>query len=319
PLWRLALPGERLTTAMCAANGLLILTAYMSFSPLTIDALAINVNTHALAWRASIPSLPALSGYAPLAADAGLLFVGSLGGSVRALRLSDGSLAWKMRISATVTSGPGATGPVSLGVATRDGLLIVYDSTGEVVSVRPGDGATLWGRPLALVTYAPGRVTLTGSSLYVCGVSAKTALRTLIALDPATGATRWSRPTACALAAPIESGAYLYTLDGFSLTVVRASDGSFVWHGAPAENDLGYVDLSSDDGVIFVATTIANYRVLGLCSDWWQHGFPFCHSSNYIAAFNGATGQSYWRADGYDHLLGLGVADNTSGWVIGVR
>ncbi len=307
PLWRLALPGARLTAALHVANGLLIAALYMDLAQTSIQIIAVSLSTHALMWRANIP---VVSGHAEMATGAGLLFVGLEDGSVRALRLNDGGSAWTMHISAAPPSGQGAdagSATLSLGVVANGRLLIVYDNTGEVVSLRPADGATLWGRQIALQPYENSRATLTGSGLYLCADDTQTHSRALLSLDPATGATRWSHDANCAFSAPIASGANLYTLSGNFLAALHASDGALVWQGAPDAPDLGYSDLASDNGAIFAASAITNFRSIGFCADWSHLAITICHSTRTIAALNGATGQRYWRTnDGYDHLLAVG-------------
>lgn len=310
PLWRIALSGAQQTPPrVIVAGGLVIALAQTGSSPYgsspSYELIAVDRLSHATAWRVHIPNPPNYSGFGALATGSGLLFLGSADGSVRALRLSDGAAAWSERISPPAT----ATQPAaSLGVVARDDALIVYDSTGEVVSLRQSDGATLWGHSLPQPSYSYylQQVTLASDNLFVCGLDTGTHTRALMALNPLTGVTRWSRDAACDRAAPVESSGYVYTLDPTQLTTLQASDGALVWQGLPEERDLGYTTLQGDVSVVFAATTIANYRSIHVCGQWLPPGVSLCHSTQYIAAFNGATGVRYWRTgDSYIGLLGI--------------
>jgi outer membrane protein assembly factor BamB len=259
-----------------------------------------------VAWQATLTSPPSTYYVGALATGDGLLFLGSQDGMARALRLSDGSPVWSVRISPQMTA---VTPVISLWVVAHGDTLIAYDTTSEVVSLRPGDGATRWGRRLFPLPYSvyDEQMTLTGDGLYLCGVDPVTHQRALVSLDPLTGATRWSRDAACAQSQPVEAGAYLYALNGTLLNVRRVSDGALVWQSAPSQKDLGYTSPLGDAGVLFAATDIANYRNFSVCGQWFPPQVSLCHSTQYIAAFNGATGAEYWRTtDSYGSLLGLG-------------
>jgi hypothetical protein len=283
-----------------------------SVAPPAYELRAIDLFSHALAWHVAIPDPPVYSGFAALATGAGLLFLGSQDGVVRALRLSDGGAAWSARITPSNTF---QQTPPSLGVVARGATLIAYDTTGEVVSLRQSDGATLWGRQLpgSPGAYFEQQVTLTSSSLYACALDSATSLRALMALDPQIGATRWSHDSACVFPTPIESGGYVYTLNSTLLNALRVSDGALVWRSQPEEADLGYTTLQSDDSVIFAATTIANYRNFSVCGQWFPPDITFCHDTQYVAAFDGASGARYWRtADSYIGLLGVATPSPNS-------
>lgn len=306
PLWRVALAGQQTPSQLLVAGGVVIALVRTSAAPPAYELRAIDRFSHTLAWRVAIPNPPAYSGFDALATGAGLLFLGSQDGVVRALRLSDGGAAWSARITPTNSAQQTS---LSLGVAARGAMLIAYDTTGEVVSLRQSDGATLWGRqlPSAPGAYFQQRVTLTSDNLYACGVDPASHLRALLALDPQTGATRWSYDSSCVYSTPVESGAYLYTLDSTLLDTLRVSDGALVWRGQPEDADLGYTTLQSDESVVFAATTISNYRSISVCGQWFPPGISLCHNTQYVAAFDGATGARYWRtADSYIGLLGAG-------------
>jgi PQQ-like domain len=309
PLWRMALPGQQTPSQLLVAGGVVIALVRTSVAPPAYELRAIDRFSHAVAWRVAIPDPSAYSGFDALATGAGLLFLGSQDGVVRALRLSDGGAAWSARIT------PSNTFPhtfPSLGVVARGATLIAYDTTGEVVSLRQSDGATLWGRqlPRSPGAYFEQQVTLTSGNLYACAYDPTTTIFALAALDPLTGATRWShdvRGSSCAFSTPVESGGYVYALDSTLLTALRVSDGALVWRGQPEGGDLGYTTLQSDGGVVFAATTISNYRSISVCGQWFPPGVSLCHSTQYVAAFDGATGARYWRTtDSYIGLLGAG-------------
>ena len=312
-LWRAPLPNAQQTPLrMIVAGDLVIALAQTGSSTSstgvissTYELIAIDRLSHATVWRVNLPNPPSYSGFGALATGSGLLFLGSADGSVRALRLSDGAAAWSERISPPAT----ATQPAaSLGVVARGDALIVYDSTGEVVSLRQRDGATLWGHPLPQPSYSYylQQVTLASDNLYVCGFDTVTHARALMALNPLTGVTRWSRDAACDRAAPVESGGYVYLLNPMQLTALRASNGALIWQGLPEESDLGYTTLQGDGGAVFAATIIANYRSIHVCGQWLPPGVSLCHNTQYVAAFNGATGARYWRtSDSYIGLLGI--------------
>ncbi|MGH2502139.1 MAG: PQQ-binding-like beta-propeller repeat protein, partial [Ktedonobacterales bacterium] len=304
PLWQEPLPGLQPLSGLLVAGDLLIATVYTSVSPPTFQLVAVNRASHTLAWRVTPTSLPAVYDMHALATGDGMLFLGSQDGVARALRLSDGSPAWSERISPPATA---AQPVISLGMVARGDTLIAYDTTGEVVSLRLRDGATRWGRQVITAPFGgPGEhLALTGAGLYLCGVDAVNHERALVLLDPLTGVLRWSRGAACGMSLPIESGGYVYTLDSTLLTALRVSDGALVWRGQPEEADLSYTTLQSDGGVIFAATTIANYRSFSVCGQWFPPGINLCHSTQYVAAFDSATGARYWRtADSYIGLLG---------------
>ena len=312
-LWRVALPGaQQRPTQLLVAGGLVIALAQTGSSPYgsspSYTLIAFNRLSHATAWRINTSNMPFYAGFGALATGSGLLFLGSADGSVHALRLSDGAAAWSERISPPAT----ATQPAStLGVVARGDQLIVYDSTGEVASLRQSDGATRWGHQLPPPPYAYylQQVALTSSALYVCGSDSVTHTRALMALNPLTGVARWSQDSACERAAPVESGGHVYTVNSTQLTALRVGDGALVWQGLPEERDLGYAMLQSDGSVVFAATIVSNYRSIHVCGQWFPPGVSLCHSTQYIAAINGATGARYWRtADSYVGLLGIASA-----------
>ena len=305
-LWQEPLPGLQTVSGLLVAGDLLIATVYANISPSTFQLVAVNRYSHTLAWRVTPASLPPFDDIHALATGDGLLFLGSQDGVARALRLSDGSSAWNVRISPPATAGQPV---ISLGMVARGDTLIAYDTSGEVVSLRPSDGATRWGRQVITAPFdgPDEHLALTGAGLYLCGVDAASHERALVSLDPLTGALRWSRDAACGMSLPIEAGAYLYTLNSSLLDALRVSDGTLAWQVAPEQQDLGYTTPQSDAGVLFVATDIANFRVLSVCGQWLPPQITICHSTQYIAALDGATGAEYWRTtDGYDGLLGLG-------------
>lgn len=306
-LWQEPLPGlQAPAPRLLVAGGQLIAMVYTNSIPLTLALVAINRVTHSVTWQVTLASPPTTYSVGALATGDGLLFLGSQDGMARALRLSDGSPAWSVRISPPTTA---ATPVISLGVVARGDTLIAYDTTSEVVSLRPSDGATRWGRRVIPPPYSvyDQQMTLTGDGLYLCGADTVTHQRALVSLDPLTGATRWGRDAACAQSQPVEVGAYLYTSNSTLLNVRRVSDGALVWQSAPSQKDLGYSSPLGDAGVLFAATTIANYHAIGVCGQWFPPQVSLCHSTQYIAAFNGATGAEYWRTnDSYGSLLGIG-------------
>lgn len=297
-LWRLAFPEAPSTILhMLADNGLLIMTID---TVTAVNIVAINLSTHMQAWNINIFDFSMNWGYRALAASAGLLYVGTMDGSVQAYRLSDGRLAWTTHVSDSKVNDQW------IWMIAVDDALLTYDSRGSLSRLRQSDGAVLWARTLSLSPASDAQTVSASSSVALCSAGSLSVPSRPVIIDPATGVTLRSYQHDCTGPTPIVSGAYIYMLESYLLTVLRASDGALLWRAEPAERELGYSNLASDSGVIFVSTVVLRYSVLSLCAHVWIASIGSCPSQTYIAAFDGATGKRYWRTvDSYDVLLGV--------------
>ena len=304
-LWRATEPVAGIVTSLVVTQRLLIYGAFVTSSqpqptpsaiqpdptyiapPPSFTLYAVDRSAHTIAWSVQISDT--LSGWITLAASSDMLFVGLGTGVVRALRLSDGALAWRKQIA----QGSGATE-----VVQSASLLDVITTNGIVTALHPADGGVVWTTrlPVTFQFYEPQ--TSLGTLLALCGTPSG-AINALFALDQLTGATLWQRSIGCEDpspigldAAPIAMDGIVYTTANSALLALRASDGATLWSHTTQTDDLGFTSVQVDHGVVFAAASLVNFRSLILC---WQ-SIPLCHNPSFIEAFDGRTGAPYWKA-----------------------
>ncbi len=291
-LWQQAAPGGDSVAPLVTRGDALI---SMSIDNSGFRANALALNTHALKWSTPLNHFSgenqfAVDQHPAFAASADMLFVGSDDGTVSALRLSDGTLAWTHALMSPADA-------AQVWVVVGADLVYAYDNAGHIFALRQTDGALVWREPAGLKPQDKQTFTATASSLYACGSVASATGATesaLASLDPATGAIRWERAAECGFTSLIESEGVVYQA-GQTLTAMRASDGAALWSATTQTPDLGFTSVQADHGVVFAATSITSPHQLTFCARWWSSGTLFCHSSTYLAAFNGATGARYWQ------------------------
>ena len=181
--------------------------ATRGFFPLEGDQLAAyNLATGARLWVASIRTKTE-----PAAGDDRIFIVGA--GVLTALRATDGSSAWELPFTETLTVPP----------VVDNGWLIAVTMTGDVLAFRATDGALIWRRNIGASAHA--RPALSGDRVYV-----PTSDSRVVTLRVDTGAPIWERRLGGAandiLAS--EERLYLGSQDKY-LYCLNAEDGKVEW------------------------------------------------------------------------------------------
>jgi outer membrane protein assembly factor BamB len=294
-LWQRSLPATTIASPLALRGGALIFISYAQGSVSSMRANALDLVSHTLRWSRPFSHYEVDYLYPAFAASADLLYAAFASGGVTALRISDGSQAWSAQPLAT----PGGETAPLVHVILGGSALYTFDGLGRIAALRPADGALLWRGPAGLQADAPDYLTVTASGVYDCATASTAngaSTSELVALDPATGAVRWERANGCGangIRTLIESAGVLYQL-GATLTALRASDGMKLWSASTQTTDLGFTSAQVDSGVIFVAATVIFPRDYTICANWWSGGPLFCHSPNFIAAYDAANGAHYW-------------------------
>ena len=194
---------------------------------------AFNATTGAPRWRISLPGY--ISSDATFAGS--LLYVSvnandtaSGAGTLYALRLSDGAVAWRTPLAVGVLSGP-----------LTDGMLYATTADGAVQALRASDGLLQWRRQVAAKNVPLSPVASSGVTLFVGD-----GLGNVHALRARDGATQWTRnfpyagtvgPGEMVYVPSLANGA-LFLTSVYSSTVYALSpgDGSVLW----SHDTLGY-------------------------------------------------------------------------------
>jgi outer membrane protein assembly factor BamB len=210
------------------------------------NLLALDLQNGGLLWNFTLSSGAAIDGSPAVDPGLGLVFVGSDDGSVDAVHLTAGTLAWSDSLGGSVSA------PVVNG-----GDLYVTSTTGAVEELSESTGATSWSTTLAsAVTAAPSLDVST--RLLVVGESNGQ----VVALNSTTGATRWTYSTGGPVTAPamIAEGTVFVGSNDHTLYALNPANGALRWSfrtggavqaTATADNwHLLYV--GSDDGYLYV-------------------------------------------------------------------
>lgn len=300
--------------AMLVADGLLFYATGSAYPSPQETLVAVDATTGAPVWDVSLPGVDMMANIVPqAAANASMVFVGSFANlsgaspSVAAIRVADGSIAWTKTVSATIASrqvgaarlsgygnGPGRR------IAASADTIYAADDSGAVTALRAADGAIVWQSSAISSANIGAMLTYGGAGLYVCQYTNNNTQNPLLALDPATGRTLWRTTTQSCAGQLAEVGGVLYSASG-TLSATRLSDGATLWSAGPASGDLSFLSLRVSEGVVVAAAAPSGGRAPVCSINVLPGGTSQCSSSGYIAAFNAATGATYWRKDVYSN------------------
>ncbi|MCI4365112.1 MAG: PQQ-binding-like beta-propeller repeat protein [Thermoplasmata archaeon] len=246
---------------------------------------AVDIHNGGLLWNFTLASAGGIDGSPAVDRGLGRVFVGSQDGSVDAVYLANGTLAWSTHVGGNVsapveaggelyvTSGSGAVaalaesnGAVSWSKTLASpatsapalnasvNLLVVGESNGKVVGLNSSTGGIRWTYSTGSAVTAPA--VLLGDTVYVGSTNHK-----VYALNQATGTKRWSFTTGGAIRdtgslsnGQTPKGALTFFIGSDDGTVygLRASNGSLLFNvtvGAPVAG------LSTQNGVVVFETS----------------------------------------------------------------
>lgn len=217
------------------------------------EVVALRASDGQRIWSTSSVGLPvgagALGGGA--LADGTLYFAGNAfsssgpGGTVTALRASDGKTLWSAPISGEVNPPVLSGGTVYVSALAVNGNK--QPSGLSVTALRATDGTPLWSKSLAAGSQAEAfsPVVASATAVFVAyavqTVGSTSPTTAVLALDPATGSQLWSEPGAGVPSSLFSDGSALYVSSisaggapsggavGGALTAYQASDGKQIW------------------------------------------------------------------------------------------
>ncbi len=247
----------------------------------------------------------------------GVAYVASQGGTLMAVEMATGSVAWSAPTGDGFPLGPAVADGVVY-VANQAGPLHAFDAaTGEPVwtaegvasrgSGRPvagagtvfvnrfgGDGAVLaaldaatgnvaWEAPLGMATH--GSPVVLGDTVFVTGSAAADPTPQVRSFDAASGASGWeSREPLSVVGA---AGDLVLATGTGGLVALAATTGDVAWSFRPEPGDGGVWAVDgpvAQDGVLFVGTAIG------------MGGNPDPPSAGTVYALSAATGERIWAA-----------------------
>jgi outer membrane protein assembly factor BamB len=204
--------------------------ATRGFFPLEGDQLAAyNLATGARLWVASIRTKTE-----PAAGDDRIFVVGA--GVLSALRATDGSSAWELPFTETLTVPP----------VVDNGWLVAVTVAGDVLAFRASDGALIWRRNIGASAHA--RPALSGDRVYV-----PTSDSRVVTLRVDTGAPIWERRLGGAANDILASEEHLYlgSQDKY-MYCLNAEDGNVEWRWQTGAAVAG-LPVVDDRSVFFVS------------------------------------------------------------------
>jgi len=207
PAWRYQF-GASIDTAPAVTDGV----AYAGTAAGQLAA--IDVHNGAPLWTWNLPAGAAIAGSPAVDPSTGLVLVGADNGTLDAIRIRTGKLAWSDSIGGDVSA------PVY-----GDGKVYVTSNNRTIEAVAESTGARLWVATFrGRITAAPSLDTAS-DTLVVGDADGRVA-----ALSAASGARKWVRTLGGAVSATaMISGATVYVASGDSLDAVRLSTGAAVW------------------------------------------------------------------------------------------
>lgn len=249
-------------------------------------------------WQRALDDYYTLATGQPLAAGGGLVYAGSLHGSMRAFRADDGSSAWQtsLPIHASVPMFPiFDAGAVYLRSPSAN--------LGSIVALRAADGKLLWsyadpaGPLSATVLSVDDGTVYAVAAIEVAPTSALAGRSLTYALDAASGSLRWrfqipspgwAAPAGMTGITAAAGVVYLGVTGG--IYALSVQDGNMLWHQNTGPG-IAYLYPQVADGVIFVASTdIGSHTGIGSCIR-----FPGCGEGDHLNALSARDGAFYWR------------------------
>jgi outer membrane protein assembly factor BamB len=244
---------------------------------------AVDAATGTNVWPApaALPDAAAVLASAAAEPSFGLLFVvtgppgtstdeGSRPGTVTALRLTNGTSAWKAPVILSGSPPAGlSVGPISSPGGAGRGLLVLFVAAGEnVAALDAATGSPLWARtladgdlhepPILFSTASRGPVLLLG------GTASRTNSGRIYTLDPSTGADKPANlllPIGAVTGSMALAGSTLYVPTAGGLVAADASTGTVYWtspfdaaSGVAVAGGLPYVATAQGQFVGFSST-----------------------------------------------------------------
>jgi outer membrane protein assembly factor BamB len=201
--------------------------------------------------------------WAQPASDGELVFQPGMDHFLYALRLSDGSLAWKRDLKSSLVSAP---------VVGDDGSLFINTMSGEVLALNPADGTEKWSFPTqGSLWSAP---VFSDGTLFV-GTSANKTQGKVLAISAANGAKVWEVDAG----SPVVGGGALlqdavaFPTEGGSLISWSMADGKQEWT-QPIGGKLYSTPVVVNDKLV-VAVTQGENKVLQAVNFNGQISWPF--------------------------------------------
>jgi outer membrane protein assembly factor BamB len=201
-----------------------------------------NVGNLEEAWSyttgAAIDSSPAIVN--------GVVYVGSIDGSVYALNAATGNLKWSAATGGAVISSPAVAG----------GSVYVGSANGTVYAFNAATGAVKWSDDLSILEPSGlyGSPTVSNGIVYIGGNSGN-----LYALNASSGFSNWAAPTGGNIeSAPVASGGRVYvrSRDGY-VYALNAANGSQAWQfgtGPPLSDQSVSNGVAISNGRLFASS-----------------------------------------------------------------
>jgi outer membrane protein assembly factor BamB len=264
---------------------------------------ALDDHNGGILWNFTLSSAAAIDGTPAIDPALGLVIVGANDGTVDAVYLSNGTLAWSTSIGGDVSA------PVS-----SNGEIYVSSSTGAVKALAASTGTVSWSKKLgSAVTGAPAL----NASVHLLVVGESNG--DVVALNASTGATRWTFVTGGAVTASamITGGTVYVGSNDHRLYALDQKTGAKVWSflTGGAVQDTGTID---SQGLLYIGSNDGHLYVLHLSSGsqafTFSIGSPIVgvSSAKSIAVYETANGnlgaeKTYFNGGGWNFTTGAGL------------
>lgn len=240
----------------------------------------------------------------PIVAN-GRVYVGSMNGTMSALAIADGSLAWSFT----------ASGPIAHTAAYANSRLFFGSLDGSVYAINDTNGQQVWRYPTGGPVYAAPTLNSDGSTLYIGSTSGR-----IVALNTTDGSLRWSYPSATQAAlstpftgavalSPDESRLYTGNEDRMA-RAINTSTGALSWSQQLLGTGMRTTfPIVSDNGntVIFQVTKpgvqsylpTENYPAVAAGNNpvsTWNTYYQTYPERRSLFFLNASTGQELWNA-----------------------
>lgn len=229
----------------------------------------------------------------------GVVIVGTGEGDLRALRLSDGKLVWRVKRGV-----PFATG-ATLGDVNGKPLVVLGDQDGKLLAVDAADGKTLW--EVELEGEMRAAATVVGSRLLVT-----TTRNRLSLVDIADGHRVWTKgrgaPSGLTIeghARAIESDGFVYATysDGYA-EAYRLETGEVMWSKPLSIKSAEFADADADPVIIGGKLIVATYAEGIVCLDPRDGRIEWTRAAPAVTALQ-AAGQVLLASSADGYLWGL--------------
>ena len=245
--------------------------------------LALDIHNGGLLWNFTLASGAAIDGSPAVDPGLGLVFVGATDGSLEAVRLATGTLAWSDALGGNVSA------PV-----INNGTLYVTSTTGHVEALSESTGAVSWSRTLASASTAAPSLNAS-THLLVVGESNGQVL----GLNATNGAIRWTYATGGPVtdSATITRGTVYVGSSDHTLYALDSANGALRWS-------------FQTSGAIQATATVDNWRLLYLGSN---DGYLYAlNVTTGVELFNFSTGSPIV---GVSSTIGVTVFEEANGTV----